>query len=228
MPPRRQRRCGAKVVSLTCGEAHANSRRWLTPRRHSLHSDEDHLLPSTSLVLSNRRDSFEDLRSIRYGLQQFLEYKGLTNEIDANSDVRSWRFERSPTCLPVLGNVARVALWGGSFWSGWWRSGVFLTEGDPRNIIFRGEVQATRTYCGQRCFLRSEADLNMPCPTMRAGVVNGYQGAPWSEELDGKELHGAACDLGLRGSVVFYTSSTWKSTHLSPSTSVVFCWVVFD
>ena len=27
---------------------------------------------------------------------------------------------------------------------------------------------------------------------MEAGGVNGYQGAPWSEELDGKELHGVA------------------------------------
>ena len=44
--------------------------------------------------------------------------------------------------------------------------------------------------------------------------VNGCQGAPWSEELDGKELHGAACDLELREFAASYTSSTWKLTHL--------------
>ena len=30
--------------------------------------------------------------------------------------------------------------------------------------------------------------------------VSGCQGALWSEQLDGKELHGAACDLEPRGS----------------------------
>ena len=37
--------------------------------------------------------------------------------------------------------------------------------------------------------------------------MNGCQGAPLSEELDGKELHEAACDPELRGSAVSYTSS---------------------
>ena len=43
--------------------------------------------------------------------------------------------------------------------------------------------------------------------------VNGCQGTPWSEELDGKELHGALdgkCDLELRESAVSWTSSTWS------------------
>ena len=51
--------------------------------------------------------------------------------------------------------------------------------------------------------------------------VNGCQGASWSEELDGKQLRGAACNLELKGSAVSYTPSTWKSIHLSPSTSMV-------
>ena len=37
--------------------------------------------------------------------------------------------------------------------------------------------------------------------------VNGCQGAPWSEELDGKEVRGALVgerDLELRGSAVFW------------------------
>ena len=53
--------------------------------------------------------------------------------------------------------------------------------------------------------------------------LNGCQGASWSEELGEKELHGAARDLELRRSAVFYASSTWKSTHISPSTSVILC-----
>ena len=51
--------------------------------------------------------------------------------------------------------------------------------------------------------------------------MDGCQGAPWSEELDGKELHGAAGgDMKPRESDVFCTSSTWSS-RLSPYTSVV-------
>ena len=51
---------------------------------------------------------------MRKELHQFLDDEGLTNEINANSDVRSRRFYRSSTRLSVFGNVARVALWGGS------------------------------------------------------------------------------------------------------------------
>ena len=44
---------------------------------------------------------------------------------------------------------------------------------------------------------------------MGAAEINGCQGTPWSEELDGKELHGAAGgDLEPRESAVFCTSST--------------------
>ena len=42
-----------------------------------------------------------------------LQAKGYTNKIKANSGVRSWRFYRSSTRLPVSGKVARVVLWGG-------------------------------------------------------------------------------------------------------------------
>ena len=67
---------------------------------------------------------------MRHGLQQFLEDEGLTNEIDANFGVGSWRFYRSSTRLPVFGNVARVALKGGSsLGADWWRSGAFLVNG---------------------------------------------------------------------------------------------------
>ena len=55
----RQRRCGAKAVSLTLGDAHTNSCcRWLTPRRQSLYNDDDYLLLTTSSVLPDREDKF--------------------------------------------------------------------------------------------------------------------------------------------------------------------------
>ena len=53
----------------------------------------------------------------------------------------------------------------------------------------------------------------MPCRSMLAGKMNGCQGAPWGEELDYNELHGALggeCDLELRGPAVSCTSSTWS------------------
>ena len=49
--------------------------------------------------------------------------------------------------------------------------------------------------------------------------INGYQRTPWSEELDGNELHealGGECDMEPRGSAFcMYTESTqpfWAST----------------
>ena len=54
------------------------------------------------------------------------------------------------THLFVFGNVARVALWGGSRFGA--AGGDLLTEGGPRNIILRSGVQATRTYCGRSLF----------------------------------------------------------------------------
>ena len=47
--------------------------------------------------------------------------------------------------------------------------------------------------------------------SMKAAGVSGSQGTPWSEKLDGKELHGelgGECDLEPRGSALFCTSST--------------------
>ena len=46
--------------------------RELTPRRHNLYSDENHLRPATSLILPDRRDKFEEFKSIRLVLQHFL------------------------------------------------------------------------------------------------------------------------------------------------------------
>ena len=37
------------------------------------------------------------------------------------------------------------------------------TEGGPGNIIFRSEIDTTRTYCGRPLFLRSQAGLKGSC-----------------------------------------------------------------
>ena len=55
--------------------------------------------------------------------------------------------------------------------------------------------------------------------------MNRCQGTPWSEELDGKELHGAAGDgLDPRESTVSCTSSTQKQNY--PFTSICECGIV--
>ena len=54
----RERRCGAKAVSLALGDALTNSRRRLTSHRRSLYDNEDHFLSATSSVLHNRGDEF--------------------------------------------------------------------------------------------------------------------------------------------------------------------------
>ena len=66
---------------------------------------------SWSLV-GETKTYLQDINSIRLVLQQFLEGEGLRSKIEANSGVRSRRFYRSSTRLPVFGNIARVALWG--------------------------------------------------------------------------------------------------------------------
>ena len=127
-------RCGAQVVSLkNRGDADINTCRWLTSRRHSLYNDEDHFSPDICLVLPDRRDEFVDINPIRHVLQdflengsfrkdinpirhdvlqQFLENKCLRKKMKAKSGVRSWRFHRSSTRLPVSERVARATLWG--------------------------------------------------------------------------------------------------------------------
>ena len=144
--PGRRKRCGAKAVFLTREEAPANSRRWLTSRRHSLFNDEDQLSPVTSLVLPHRRYQFENINSTRYDVQQFLKVEGRTNENKANSGVRSWRFDRSSMRLPVFETrrallCGEVFVWAPDGTRGW--SGFFLQKNGQHNFP-RGE-QATVT-----------------------------------------------------------------------------------
>ena len=75
--------------------------------------------------------------------------------------------------------------------------GINLQERDSR-IIYVLHIAVNR-------FSSSEAAgknvmLQRAARGYRMAGVNGYQGALWSEELDGKELRGAACNLEPRGS----------------------------
>ena len=121
--------------------------------------------------------------------------------------------------------MARVALWGG-FRFGAVGGGLehFFLQKKGLGISYSGvRYKQLVSIAVDRCFLHNQAGLDMPCRAMEAGGVNGYQGAPWSEELDGKELHRAVSgDLESRESAVSCASSTW-SIRLLPSTSVVLC-----
>ena len=109
------------ILNLTLRDTRTDSRRWLTPHRQNLYSNEDHLRPPNSLVLPNRRDKFEDFDSIHLVLQQLrvdkqpqapfwpkvIETKSGQNRMFDSGGSRS-----SPR-LSVFGNLVRVALWGG-------------------------------------------------------------------------------------------------------------------
>ena len=89
----------------------------------------------------------------------------------------------------------------------------FLTSKDVLGISFsRVRYKQRIRNAADGCFFRSQSGLNMTYCSMRAGRMSTCQGTPRSEELDGKELHGALdgeCHLELRGFAVFCTSLTW-------------------
>ena len=191
-----KRRCGVEAVSLTHGDVHANSRRWLTSRRQSLYNDEDHLLPAASSVLPNCGDEFwEDINLIRLVLQQFLEEKQPTSSLLAEnhwnkievvllvvfSPARFW--ERGVRCFVRSIPLGRRLV---AIWNVVWQNEDFGIS-NPRLRYKQLVLVAV-----DRCFLLSQAGLNMPCRSMGAGRKGGCQGTPWSEELDSKELHGEA------------------------------------
>ena len=69
--------------------------------------------------------------------------------------------------------MARIALWEGSrFGAPGGDLGRFFTEGGPRNIIFRSEVQVTHTYWGRLLFLRGQADTG----NCQSSTARGYLG----------------------------------------------------
>ena len=163
-------------MSLIRGDAHANSRRWLTSSQHSLYSDEDNLLPAASSVLPDRGDEFWDkINPIRH-VQQFLEDEGLIIKIKATSVVRSWQFYRSSTRLPVFRNVVRIALWGGFRLSARWypRPEHFLAQEWFEMPFSERENKRFVRIAAERYSLRRQADTGIcQSPTARGYVSYG-------------------------------------------------------
>ena len=98
----------------------------------------------------------EETNSERTSAQYVLYYNssfwwnppgGNTNKIKAKSDIRSRRFRRSSTRLPVFGDVTRVTLAATFFWR-LDDLGINLQERDRRII-------SAVCIAGDRCFLRS-------------------------------------------------------------------------
>ena len=109
---------------------------------------------------------------------------------------------------------------------------MFWRMDDPESSYRRGTGESFKQYVWRSIAVSPQPrwfQNIMLSPMARdhlSNEVNGCQGTPWSEELDGKKLHGALrseCDQEPRGSSVSRRSSVW-STHLStPSTGMVLC-----
>ena len=101
-----------------------------------------------------------------------------------------------------------------SFWSGWWPSGAFFDRRRSSEYHFLGvryrqliRIAVDRCYSVAR-LIRGTVNVRRH-EAIRAMRMEGCRGAPWSEELDGKELHGGAGgDLEPREPAVSCTSST--------------------
>ena len=206
-------------------DAHANSRRWSTPRQHSLYSDDNHLSPIVFFLEPRRGQETYQLDK----QPACLLLAGYTNKIKANSGIRSWRFYRLSTRLPVCGNVARVALWG-SFRldAGWYpRLECFLADGWLGILFSKREDKRFVRIAVDRCFSRSQADTgSRPISTVRSYV------SCWDERMSGNAIEQGAEWPGTLRSAWWRVRSgaetircflhivNTESPHLSTSTSV--------
>ena len=62
---------------------------------------------------------------------------------------------------------------------------------------------------------------------MEAVGINGCQGTPWSEELDGKELHGAASWLvrsGVERNIFSCIASQRQHINFTSILNMILCW----
>ena len=175
---------------LTRGDAHANSRRWLTPRRDSLYSDDDHISPIT-FFLEPRRDQ-ETYQPDKLHACPLLA-ESYRNNIKANSGIRSQRLYRSSTRLPVFGSVARVALCGVFVWApDGTRACSAFWQMDDSELSFcrRGAYESFTTYV-----LRSIAVSPQPGwlqYTMPSTTARGYV------SCEDERMSGNAMERGAR------------------------------
>ena len=89
---------------------------------------------------------------------------------------------------------------------GRWKTGTYFPE---RGTSGRTNYGRSLSLCSEAVSRKPEKSDGLRLRKLR-GVI-GCQGTPWSEELHGKELHGALggeCNLEPRGSAVSCTLST--------------------
>ena len=88
-----------------------NSRRWLTLRRQSLYSDDDHLSPSASVVLPDRRE-IKSRISNQYATDYsiFCKMKALEAKTKQTLVFDPGGYTGRLRSCPFFGNVARVCV----------------------------------------------------------------------------------------------------------------------
>ena len=108
------------TMSLTRGDAHTNSRRWLTPRRHS---DKNHLSPIV-FFLGPRRD----LETCQLGKLEAcpLLAEGYTKKLRQNLVFDPGGSTGHFCAYPFWKCGARCFVERFSFGSGWWQSGALF------------------------------------------------------------------------------------------------------
>ena len=209
----RERRCGAKVVSLTLEDAHTKSHRWLTPHRKNLYSDEDHLRPASYLFLPDRREKFEDFNYILLLLQASstrllppsaggsLKTKSVQNLMfdpgDSTGRLRACPFLRVLRAL-LCGEVLGLG-------AGWYpKVQRFWRMDEPEVILQKRDKQIVYTVrvAVDRCF--SEVKLVWKGHTVNNGLRLSEQ---WGERMSGNDMErrtlGGDCYLELTGPAIF-------------------------
>ena len=187
-------------MSLTRGDAHANSRWWLTSRRQSLYSEKANS-DRTSIQYALDYSSFWKMKVLQTKSIQTLVFDpvGSKGRLCACPFLETWR-------ALLCGEVLVWAPAGGDLERFW------LTE-ELKYHFSMGDTSAP--YVLRLIAVSPQSQVDMWSRQVRGHAVMGAwrinrcQGTPWSEELDGKELHGAAGgDLEPRESAVSSTSST--------------------
>ena len=124
--------------------------------------------------------------------------------------------------------MARVALWGGSrLGVGWYpRLERFSQMDDSESSSSgRGTSESFTPYVLRSIAVSPQPGWFEELATLEAAGVNGCQGAPWSEELVGKELYGALgseCDLGPRG----FVFPTHRQHRVNPPSIIFKCGIM--
>ena len=152
---------------LSPRDAHTKSRRWLTPRRHSLNSEEDDL-SLTDLFLEPRRvqetyqpDKLQACPLLAEVIQTKSRQTLIFDPGDSTGRLRAYPFSktwRALLCGEILVWERLVAIWN-----------IFWQDEDLGIPFFGVRYKQIVPIAVHHCFVHSQAGLNMPCRSMRAG-----------------------------------------------------------